>query len=169
MTDYIQIGKIVNTHGVKGHVKITPLTDYPERFKKTKKVLVEGRNGEKTEYLIEEVKYFKQLIILKFKGVEDMNSAELLKGLYLVIDKEDAVKLPKDTFYIFDLIGCDVYEGEEHLGKLKEVLETGSNDVYIVEYNGRELLIPALGWVVLSVNIESKRIEVKLPAGLREL
>lgn len=168
--DYVEIGKIINTHGVRGHVKVMPFTDYPERFRKMKSVLVQGRNGSTTSYPIEEVKYVKNTVLLKLKGIEDMNGAQLLKDNLLVVERKDAVKLPKDTYYIFDLIGCHVYEQEECLGVVTDVMETGSNDVYVVkDENEKELLIPALGWVVLSVDIEQKKIQVQLPKGLREL
>lgn len=169
MEDFVEIGFIINTHGVKGTVKVNPCTDYPERFKKMKSVLIRSPKGNVNEIEIEDVKYFKQFVIIKFKGVEDMEGAEKLKGSTLTVRRADAVKLPEDTYYIFDLIGCDVFEGRELLGKVKEVIETGSNDVYVVENSGKELLIPALGWVVLSVDITAKRIEVKLPEGLRDI
>lgn len=168
--DYVEIGKIINTHGVHGHVKVMPFTDYPERFRKMKSVFLQKRNGNVTEYAIEEVKYVKNTVLLKLKGIEDMDAAQLLKDSLLVVERKDAVKLPKDTYYIFDLIDCKVYEQEAYLGVVTDVLETGSNDVYVVkDENGKELLIPALGWVVLSVDIANKKIQVQLPKGLRDL
>lgn len=168
--DYVEIGKIINTHGVRGHVKVMPFTDYPERFRKMKSVFLQKRNGNVTEYAIEEVKYVKNTVLLKLKGIEDMDAAQLLKDSLLVVERKDAVKLPKDTYYIFDLIDCKVYEQEAYLGVVTDVLETGSNDVYVVkDENGKELLIPALGWVVLSVDIANKKIQVQLPKGLRDL
>ncbi len=168
--DYVEIGKIINTHGVRGHVKVMPFTDYPERFRKMKSVFLQKRNGNVTEYAIEEVKYVKNTVLLKLKGIEDMDAAQLLKDSLLVVERKDAVKLPKDTYYIFDLIDCKVYEQEAYLGVVTDVLETGSNDVYAVkDENGKELLIPALGWVVLSVDIANKKIQVQLPKGLRDL
>lgn len=168
--DYVEIGKIINTHGVRGHVKVMPFTDYPERFRKMKSVFLQKRNGNVTEYAIEEVKYVKNTVLLKLQGVNDMDAAQLLKDSLLVVERKDAVKLPKDTYYIFDLIDCKVYEQEEYLGIVTDVLETGSNDVYVVkDENEKELLIPALGWVVLSVDIANKKIQVQLPKGLRDL
>ncbi len=168
--DYIEIGKIINTHGVRGHVKVMPFTDYPERFRKMKSVFLQKRNGNVAEYAIEEVKYVKNTVLLKLQGVNDMDAAQLLKDSLLVVERKDAVKLPKDTYYIFDLIDCKVYEQEAYLGIVTDVLETGSNDVYVVkDENEKELLIPALGWVVLSVDIANKKIQVQLPKGLRDL
>lgn len=168
-TDFIVIGQIKNTHGIKGQIKVMPFTDFPERFRKMEKVWVEQRDGSTKEYEIEDVKYQKQWILLKLSGVEDMTTAESMKGLQLVITRENVFPLPEDSYYIFDLVGCQVFEGQELLGPVKEVIQTGSNDVYVVEYNNSELLIPALKWVVLSVDIENKRIEVALPKGLKEL
>ena len=168
--DYVEIGKIINTHGVRGHVKVMPFTDSPERFRKMKHIFLRKRNGEIKEYGIEEVKYVKNTVLLKLQGVNDMDQAQLLKDTILVVERKDAVKLPADTYYIFDLLGCSVYEDQECLGIVTDVLQTGSNDVYVVkDENEKELLIPALGWVVLSVDIEEKKIQVQLPKGLREL
>lgn len=170
MAEYVEIGKIINTHGVRGHVKVMPFTDYPERFRKMKSVFLQKRNGAITEYGIEEVKYVKSTVLIKLQGVNDMDAAQLLKDSILVVERKNAVKLPKDTYYIFDLIDCKVYEQDEYLGVVTDVLETGSNDVYVVkDENEKELLIPALGWVVLSVDIENKKIQVQLPKGLRDL
>lgn len=167
MEDYLEIGKIANTHGVKGELKVIPLTDNPERYDVLKWVYVGGENNLE-KYDIENVKYTKGMVIVKFKEVNDMDSAERLKGLYLKVDRKNAVKLPKDAFFICDLIECDVYEGNgNNLGKIKDVLKTGSNDVYLVkDENNREILIPALKSVVTEVSIENKKIVVKLPEGL---
>ena len=172
MTDYVEIGKIIGTHGVAGYVKVFLLTDFPERFKKMKSAVLRRSNGTLHEYAINDVKYHKNQALIKFEEIENMDAAKNLAGCVVVVDRKDAMELPEDTYYIFDLIDCEVYEGEEFLGKVAEVIETGSNDVYVVksrDENTRDLLIPALGWVVLSVDIDNKRIEVKLPEGLREL
>ena len=174
---YIEIGQITSSHGVKGHVKVTPFTDYPERFKTMKDVLLQRLDGSMETSVIEETKYHKNIIILKLKGIDSVESVQRVKGVKLVVKREDLVKLPQDSYYIFDLVGCAVYEEEELLGTVKDVISTGSNDVYVIErvYNSsiksanRDLLIPALGWVILDVDIAHKKIEVKLPEGLREL
>lgn len=167
MEDYLEIGKIANTHGVKGELKVIPLTDNPERYDVLKWVYVGGEN-DLEKYDIENVKYTRGMVIVKFKEVNDMDSAERMKGLYLKVDRKNAVKLPKDAFFICDLIECDVYEENgNNLGKIKDVLKTGSNDVYLVkDGNNREILIPALKSVVTEVSIENKKIVVKLPEGV---
>ncbi|NTV89799.1 MAG: 16S rRNA processing protein RimM, partial [Clostridiales bacterium] len=130
--DYLQIGKIVNTHGLKGEMRIVPLTDNPDRFIGMKQVIVEKNEVTKT-YEIESVKFLKNVVVMKFKGIDNIEAVEAMRESYLVVDRKDAVKLPKDSFFICDLVGLKVYnEKEELLGTLVEVLSTGSNDVYIV-------------------------------------
>lgn len=167
MQEYFEIGKIVNTHGLKGEVKVIPLTDDPQRFKKLKTVYIE-KNSSLEQIEIEDVKFQNNMLILKIKGVNDINVAEKLRESYLKVDRKDAVKLPKDAFFICDLIDCEVIdEGGKILGILKEILKTGSNDVYVVKKeNEKDLLIPALKSVVTEISIENKKIFVRLPKGL---
>jgi 16S rRNA processing protein RimM len=167
MDQYLDIGVIANTHGIKGELKIVPLTDNSERFSNLKSVLVDNKGNLKS-YNIEYVKYFKDFVILKFKEIPDMTAAEKLKGLILKIERKDAVKLPKDSFFICDLIGCQVLEeNNKNLGRVTNILKTGSNDVYVVEdENGKEILIPALKTVVKEISVENKKILVSLPEGL---
>ncbi len=169
MEEFLAIGKITRTHGVKGEVKVEPLTDDPQRFKKLKTVFLE-RDGVLQKYAVERVKFFKQLVILKLAGIDDMNTAETLKGLYLKVDRENAVKLPEYSYFICDLIGCTVVEENGGvLGILAEVLQAGSNDVYLVKgKGGKEILIPALKSVVKRVAPEEKEITVSLPKGLMD-
>lgn len=169
MQQYIDIGKIVNTHGIKGEVKVVPLTDDPDRFLELKWVYL-GKGTSLQKYNIESVKFFKTFTIIKFVEVQDMNTAEGLKDFFIKIDMENAVKLPKDSYFIFDIIGCKVYEENGSLlGEIKDVLETGSNDVYVVQdENKKEILIPALKSVVREINIQDKKVVVILPEGLIE-
>jgi len=168
MEDFLNIGKIVNTHGIKGEVKVLPLTDDPERFALLKKVNVK-LNGKINIFTITSIKHIKQTVILKFNEINEMNEAEKLKGAMLVIDKKDAIILPEDSFFIDDIIDCEVFDNElGSLGKVNEILETGSNDVYIVKGSSKykEVLIPALKTVIRKVDIANKRIDVILPEGL---
>ena len=167
MVEYLDIGVIANTHGIKGELKIMPLTDNPERFNKLKDVIVDNK-GIFNTLNIEYVKYFKNFVILKFKEIGDMTAAEKLKGQILKVDRKDSVKLPKDSFFICDLIECEVFEENGNkLGFIKNILHTGSNDVYVVEdENSKEILIPALKAVVKDISIENKKIVVSLPKGL---
>lgn len=169
MQQYLDVGKIVNSHGVRGELKVMPLTDDPKRFKKLKWVYVD-RNDFLEKFNIENVKFFKNFVIIKFIEINDMNGAEALKGLFLKVDRENAVKLPRDTYFIADLIGCEVFEIDgNRLGILKEVIKTGSNDVYVVEReNKKDILIPALKSVVTGISVEDRRITVVLPEGLTD-
>lgn len=168
MQEYLNVGKIVNTHGVRGEVKVIPLTDDPHRFHDLEWVYLD-RQSSLEKIWIERVKFFKKFVIIKFKTVDDMNKAETLRDLYLKVDREHAVKLPEDTFFIADIIGCEVFEGDKKLGMVEDVLQTGSNDVYVVKReNKKDILIPALKSVVRKVSISDKKIEVVLPEGLVE-
>lgn len=171
MEKYLQIGKIVNTHGINGELKVIPLTDDAKRYEKLKWVYVDKGNL-LLKYHIESVKFLKSFVILKFKEVADMNEAEKLKQLYIKVDRENAVKLPKDSYFICDLIGVRVFDINLNcLGILKDVLKTGSNDVYVVSNEAnKEILIPALKSVVKEICIKDtpsdSKIIVSLPEGL---
>ncbi|HHV28686.1 ribosome maturation factor RimM [Acetivibrio mesophilus] len=169
MVQYLQIGKIVNTHGVKGEVRVIPLTDDPLRFNKLKCVYISKEmSDEMQKFDIVSVKHQKNFVIIKFNGIDDMNAAERLKEHFVIIDRKDAVKLPKDTFFICDLINMNVFDHEgNNLGVLTDVLSTGSNDVYVVKNeNKKEILIPALKSVVKEVCFENNKMVVELPQGL---
>lgn len=134
MQERLKIGQIVNTVGLKGFVRVVPYTDDNTRFELLKSVyLVDKKHYKK--YEIEEVKYQKNLVLLKFKNINDINEAENLKNLYIEIDRKDAVKLPENSYFIVDLIGLDVIniENQESLGKIEDVFSTKSNDVYVVK------------------------------------
>ncbi len=156
MEQFLNVGQIVNTHGVKGEVKVFPLTDDPMRFKKLKKVIIDNKDVQILSY-----KFQKDRVILKLEGVDTMDDAIRLKGKYLKVSREDAVKLPKDTYFIADLIGCSVFDTDENpLGEVYDVIKTGSNDVYWVK-GIKELLIPVLKEIVLDINVEDKKIVIK--------
>ncbi len=167
MLEYLIVGQLINTHGVKGELKATALTDDPNRFRELKWVYID-KNGKLEKYDIAGVKFFKQFVILKFSNVDTIEEAEKLKGMYMKIDRANAVKLPKDTFFITDILGMSVFdENNTLLGKLVDVIQTGSNDVYVVRNaEGNEILIPALKSVVKEVSLEDGRISVILPKGL---
>jgi len=169
MVDFLEVGKITNVHGLEGAFKVIPLTDDPARFKDLKYVFVEN-NDRKEKYNIEKVGFTRKHVIVKFKGIDKVSDAEKFRNKYMLVDRENAVRLPENTFFICDIIGCDVYdESGSLLGKVTEVLQTGSNDVYIVKNtDGKEYLIPALKSVVKKVSIAEKRIDVVIPEGLIE-
>jgi len=138
MQQYLEIGQIVGTHGIKGFAKIRPLTDDIRRFDELKAVYTEVKK-QLVELEIEEVKYNKNIVLLKFKGINSIEEAEAYKSLYLKIDRKDAVKLPENSYFIVDLLECSVYtEEDELLGKLDDIFPTGSNDVYVVKHENRK-------------------------------
>lgn len=167
---FIAIGKIVNTQGNRGEVRVIPLTDFPERFAGTERVYLQ-QNGRFETRLVEKTYQHKKFIIVKLAGVDDMNAGEALKGALVMIPREELMPLPEDTFYIFDIVGLEVVTTEgRFLGHVKEVLQTGANDVYVVERNARRpLLIPALKKVVHRVDTVEKMMIVELPEGLEEI
>lgn len=170
MEDLLQVGVITTTHGVRGEVKVFPTTDDPARFKKLKNVILDT-GKEKIDLEIAGVKFFKNMVILKFKGMDDINDVEKYRKKSLFVTRENAVKLKKDEYFIADLIGLKVQtdEGEE-LGEISDVLQTGANDVYVIrQKNGEELLLPAIRDCVKEVAIEEGRMCVHLLPGLREI
>lgn len=166
---FITIGKIVNTQGHRGEVRVIPLTDFPERFSNMEKVCME-RDGRLEMRNIEKTYFHKKFIIIKFEGVDDMNAAEMMKNTQLLIPKDELMPLPEDSFYIFDIVDMEVFTVQGRLlGQVREVLQTGANDVYVVEGSTRRpLLIPALKKVVLSVDKVGKKMIVELPEGLED-
>jgi 16S rRNA processing protein RimM len=159
-TDLITIGKIVAPHGVRGDIRIFPLTDFPDRFHDLKEVVVEDAG----ELKIESARPHKKFILLKFSGIDTMDDAKRLSGKLIKVRREDAVKLPEGQYFIFDIIGLSVFtEDGEQLGVITDVLQPGSNDVYVVEQPDKsELLIPAIKEVVMKIDIVSKQMVVKL-------
>ncbi len=167
MQKYFEVGQIVNTFGVKGILKVKPFTDDANRFEELKKEYI-CKKEKLEEVEIEEVKYHKDMVLLKVKGIDDMNEAEKVKGLYLKIDRENAKKLPKDTYFIADLLGLEVYsDKEELLGKVDDIFRTGANDVYVVkDEKGKQLLLPGIPEVIKEIDLEKEKIIVHLLKGL---
>lgn len=167
MEQYLKIGQITNAHGIKGEVKVFSLTDNVKRFSKLKAVYLKKKDDYES-IAVEGVKYIKDFAIVKLAGINDMNTALKYKNEYLYIDREHAVKLPKDSYFISDLIGMDVMlEDGKRLGELITVLPTGSNDVYEVHTDlGKQVLLPAIKDVVLEVDVENRKMLVKLLEGL---
>ena len=166
MEQFLQVGVISSTHGIRGEVKVFPTTDDPMRFKKLKKVFLDtGR--ERIELEVQSVRFFKQFAIVKFKGIDNINDIERYKGKGLFVPREDAVPLGEDEYYIADLIGMEVFTEDGHFGVVKDVMETGANEVYIVESDEHgEVLIPAIRQCVLDVNVEEKKMKIRLMDGL---
>lgn len=170
MIEYLTIGEIVNVHGVRGAVKVIPLTDDPARFKKLKTARVVHR-GNTREYDVQSVQIQSKFVIVKLSGIEDRAAAAALRGAEIEVSRKDAVKLPKDTYFICDLIGCKVIEPDGNvLGVVDDVFSTGSNDVYSVkDRQGGNIMIPAIAQVIKNVDVEKGEIEVELLPGLKEV
>ena len=164
--DFLAIGKIVNTHGVRGELRVIPMTSDISRFDYLLYTWIRVE-GKPREYRVSKVRYHKQFVLVKLQGIDNMTYAEALKGCELLVDRQNARPLEEDEYFICDLIGLMVYEGDKLLGELTEVLETGSNDVYVVTGEDRkEILVPALKSVVTQVDLKNRRMQVKLPEGL---
>ena len=168
MTKYLEIGQIVNTFGIKGMVKVKPFTDDTEkRFDNLKKVYIQNKNTRK-EYEIEEVKYHKEMVLIKFKGIENPEDANLLRNCYLVVDRDEEEPLEEGTYYIVDMIGLEVYTDEgEKLGILDDVFNSGSSDIYVVKNElGKQILLPAIEDVIKNIDMEKRKMTVHLIPGL---
>lgn len=167
MEELLQVGVITSTHGIRGEVKVFPTTDDAQRFRELKDVMLD--TGKETLSLeIEGVKFFKQFVILKFKGIDNINDVERYKRCPLFVNREDAVELEEDEYFIADMIGMKVItdEGEE-FGTLKDVMETGANDVYVIERSdGGEVLVPAIKECILEVDIPGRQMKIHVMAGL---
>ena len=166
MEDLLKVGVITTTHGVRGEVKVFPTTD-PERFLDLEYVILDaGREMKKLE--IRNVKFFKNLVILKFDGIDNINDIERYKRCPLLVERKDAVALEEDEYFIADMIGIQVVtEDDEPFGTLKDVMETGANDVYVIDTEGHgEVLVPAIRECILDVDIENQKMKIHLMDGL---
>lgn len=171
MNNRITIGKIIGAHGIKGEIKVFPLTDNVRRFNKLKKCYVGKEDADGKLYEVSKARVDRGNALLTFAGIDDRDEAEKLKGLFISVDREDAVKIPKDRYFIVDLIGLDVIDDERgSLGKISDVWNTGANDVISVKRSGKkELLIPFLKSCCYETNIEEGYMKVRLPDGLYEI
>ena len=165
--EFILIGKVVSTQGNKGEVNVLPLTDSIDRFKNLDSVFLRNKNSQ-TILNVEKIRIKKDMVILKLKGIENIEEAKVIVGSFLEVERKNAVKLPKDTYFIFEIIGLEVYdENNIFLGKIENVISTGSNDVYVVKGKDKEeLFIPAIHDVVKNINLEKKRITINMVDGL---
>ncbi|MBO4748905.1 MAG: 16S rRNA processing protein RimM [Lachnospiraceae bacterium] len=169
METRFQVGVITSPHGVVGEVNVFPTTDDPKRFRRLKEVILVQGKTEKV-VAIEGVKFFKQMVILKLAGFDDRDAVEKLRQCSLYVPRENAVRLNKDEYFIADLMGLKVLDGDkedEELGVLEDVLETGANDVYVIRLkDGRELLLPAIKQCILEVDVEAGFVRVHVLDGL---
>lgn len=165
--DYTVVGMITNTHGIKGDLKIYPLTDDINRFFYLSKAYL---GDEKELYYIESVKIHKGMVIIKFKSLDDINKSEKYKGKYLYVDDYDKVELPEDRYFISDLINCTVFNlSNDYIGKVTDVITGNANDVYVItNEEGKDYLIPAVKKFVVEVNIKDKSIIIDPIEGMLE-
>lgn len=160
MKDILAVGQIINTHGIKGELKVFPLTDDMRRFRRLKYVLIDDK-----EVLVSWCKLQNDRVILKLEGIDSIEQGERLKTKYLYVRREDAVKLPSDTYFIADLIGCKVYDTENsYIGEIYQVIKTGSNDVYWIKDGKKEVLVPAMKEFVTDINIQEEKVIIR-PVG----
>ncbi len=170
MEELLQVGVIANTHGLRGEVKVFPTTEDPARYEDLEEVIADTGKQQDT-LAIAAVRFFKNMVIVKFKGIDDINDVLRYKGAKLYVTREHAIPLEQDEYFIPDLVGMRVETEEgEVLGLIRDVLQTGSNDVYIVRpEHGTELLIPAIRDCVKEIDVAARRMTVRLLPGLREM
>ena len=172
MNAELRVGVITKTHGIKGEVKVYPTTDSPLRFNELKGVRLKINGKTVRELKIEGVKFFKGLVILKFKGIDDINDVEQYKGAELFIPRDEGVSLEDGEYYIADIIDMEVIsDAGEKIGVIRDVLETGANDVYVVKRddNGKDLLLPVIPECILDTDIEGNVMTVHILDGLMDL
>ena len=170
LTERFQVGVITSPHGLRGEVKVYPTTDDPSRFKILKELILKDKRSERV-LKVRSVKFFKQFVILGFEGLNRIEDVESLRRCPLLVERKDAIPLEEDEYYIADLIGLSVRrEDGTEVGTLKEVLETGANDVYVVGREGqKDLLLPAISQCILDVQPEEGFITVHIMEGLEDL
>lgn len=174
MKNFLQVGKITNSHGINGECKVFPLTDNPKRFEELTEVFLVPRDSvadnivmSSSKLSIKSIKYFKERPIIQFKEIQSLEDAKKIKDHFLVIPRSKAIQLPKDAYFVCDLLGCVVEDSNTHYGTIVNIIHTGSNDVYVVKNEQqKEILIPALKSVVQEVDIEEKKMRIQIPEGL---
>jgi 16S rRNA processing protein RimM len=170
MTEWLNVGKIVNTHGIRGEVRVISRTDFPEeRYKKGKTLYVAKENGDMAPVTISAHRKHKQFDLLTFEGFPNINDVEQFKGLLLKVPASEEVELEEGEFFYHQIIGCSVFSDEgEELGKIKEILSPGANDVWVIKRKGfgSDILIPYIPSVVKSVDINEKKVVITVLEGL---
>ena len=167
MQKRLEVGQIVNTFGIKGEIKVTPFKNDIRRFDDLKKVYVKTRKESKL-YNVENARYHKNMVLLKLKGINTPEEAEMLRNAFLEIDREDAIPLEEGTYFIADLLGLEVYTDEgKLLGKVEDIYNTGSKDIYVIKDElGKQVLLPGINEVIKEVDLNNGKIIVHLIPGL---
>lgn len=166
-SDFILIGKVIKPQGNKGELKVLPLTEFPGRFKEldSVEVITKGKNAGIRR--IENVWYHKNHVVIKLKDCDSISQAEELRDSFIAIPEDKLIKLPSDSYYWFKLLGLEVFtEKGDFLGIIEDIYKTPANDVFVVRNKGKEILIPALKQVVIDIDLERKKMVVRLPEGL---
>ncbi|MDO5689733.1 MAG: ribosome maturation factor RimM [Tissierellia bacterium] len=164
--DWIKVGQIVNTYGIKGELKLFPLTFDPDRFNQGGKYRIEGMEE---SISITHARPLKNLVVIRLEGYDDINQVIPFKGKYLYVSEGSLLPLPEDTYYIHDLVGLEVYEGERQLGRLAEVIEGSANDIYRIEnLDNKSFLVPAVREFIKEVDLESGILRVELIEGMSD-
>ncbi|MFF2908520.1 ribosome maturation factor RimM [Paenibacillus sp. NPDC057934] len=172
MTEELTVGRLVNTHGIRGEIKILSHTDFPDvRFAPGKKLIVIPADGSpRFDVIVDAAREHKGMYIVRLKGYTNINQIEKYKGSMLKVPSDDLVELPENEYYFHQIVGCDVYTEDndsQPLGTITEILQPGANDVWVVKPpKGQDILIPVINDVVVDVDIETKRIKVRLMEGL---
>ena len=165
----LKVGKIVNTHSLKGEVKVISSTDFEEeRFKKGSKLLITRGNQLIREVVVQSYRNHKNFLLVKFEGIDSVEEAEKLKNLQLKIDSDEVGELEENEFYFHQIIGCEVFdENDKNLGEIIDILTPGANDVWVIKgENGKEILIPYIEDVVKKIDITSKKVNIEVMEGL---
>jgi len=169
MSQFMNVGKIVNTHGIRGELKIMPTTDFPEvRFAKNAELYLFMPDGQSVLAKVEAARPHKNMYIVRFKEFGNINEVEKFKGGMAKVSKEDLAELEENEYYFHQIIGCSVVTEEgDTLGKITDILTPGANDVWVVKTStGKEVLIPVIDDVVLDVDIEQQQVKIHLMEGL---
>lgn len=165
----LKVGKIVNTHSLKGEVKVISSTDFEEqRFEKGTELLITRGNQVVKEVTVESYRTHKNNLLVKFVGIDSIEEAEKLKNLQIKIDSENIGELEENEYYFHEIIGCEVFdENGKSLGEISEILTPGANDVWVIKsQNGKEILIPYIEDIVKKIDVENKKIDIEVMEGL---
>lgn len=165
----LKVGKIVNTHSLKGEVKVISSTDFEEeRFKKGSKLLITRGNQLIREVVVQSYRNHKNFLLVKFEGIDSVEEAEKLKNLQIKIDSDEVGELEENEFYFHEIIGCQVFdENDRNLGEIIDILTPGANDVWVIKgEEGKEILIPYIEDVVKQIDITNKKVNIKVMEGL---
>ncbi len=165
MNDLLDIGKIIGAHGLNGEIKVYPITRDASNFYSIEKIIVHNK-----EFIVKSVRFINNLIAIALEGITDRTEAESLNGEFISIKRKDALPLEEGSYYMTDIIGCNVFEGDFFVGIITDIIETGSNDVYVINgVNGKyrqQILLPAIKSAVINIDIKEKKIGISIPKGL---